>query len=454
MKRFLFSLLALCFLTVQCFAETGDEIPASVDLQFIGCTSDTTDQTTYTYASHAVGEEGNNRKTIVGVVAEDAATVYQLSTVTVGGASADVASDNRGNAFAPIGIYFSVIDNPSGTSENIVLTFDEAITGATICVWAAYGLINTQPLWWAPFGSSTGASNTVDMWGISNAVMTTVCMGVSGSAGWSKTDGQGMVSVESADSSTAEWSYAAYTGRAGFSQGVVQWTNDNGDAVGSLCGAMWWRNGFEPRMYQVSCQGIDTDSTTYTFTNAPTGVPHASRKTVVAYVVEDAATNFNFSSGTIGGAAASELVETSTTGLMEASIYFLDNNSAGDHETIAVTMTEATTAAGMCTYALYNLASNTATGAVANASNAAASMSADVACVGGGVFLAYAGSDTTANDPTWTGEAHTTNIGFDSLDIRQGAYAFRWATPGATINVDVDFAGTTADTAVTAGCWR
>lgn len=455
-RKFLASLVALALIAAQAVAQDfhlGDA-PAGVDLNFIGCTSSTSDLTTYTFAAHSVGATGDNRKTIVGVVAEDAATIYQLSTVTVGGASADVAGDNRGNASSPMGVYFAVIDNPSGTAEDIVLTFDEAITGATICVWAAYNMVNTQPVWWGPGSDAAGAAITLDMMGVSNAGMTAMCFGVSGSTGWSKTDGEGMVSTESADSSTAEWSYAAYTGRAGARQGLTQWTGDNADAVASICGAIWWRNGFEPRMYQVHCQINDTDLTTYTFTAAPTGVPHSSRKTVVALITEDAATNFNYSSGTVGGAASSELVETGTGALTEASIYYLDSNSAGDHEDIATTMSEAVTGQGICVYAVYNLASNTATGSVANQSNAAASMSADVACTGGGVFIAMAGSDTISNAATWTGEQTTSNAGFSSAEMSIGAFSLRWFTPGATINSDVDFAGTTADTSVAAGCWR
>ena len=455
-RKFLTSLLVLCFLAVSAFGQDEPLMPTGADISFVGCTSDTTDLTTYTFSSHAVGPTGENRRTLIMATAEDAATIFHLLTVTVGGDSADVSTDNRGNAAAPMGVYSAVVDNPSGTSEDIVLTFDEAIQGVTICVWAAYRLHIGIP-WHAVINSTTGgAAMTSTIIGKTYGIITGLCMAVSGSGGFTLTveASDGYVATESTDTSTAEWQYAAYTGKFGFAQGPSTWNCDTtSDAVTSITHVIIWSNTVEPRIYQTACFANDGDLTTYTETNVPTGVPHASRKTAIGILAQDGATNFNFSSGTIGGAASTELVETSTTGLMEATIYYLDANTAGDHETVAITMSEAITGTGYCIWAIYFLASNTATGSVANASNAAASMSGDVAATGGGVCAAISGSHVTGTTATWAGQSHQNISGFDSAE-RGIAQAMRWYAPGATYDLDVDWSGTTADTAIASGCWR
>lgn len=106
-------------------------------LTFIGCTDSDSDSTTYTFSSHDVGTEGN-RDTIVGIVGTDGATAFSVSSVTVGGASATEVADEDGSQQVNTAIY--IVDNPSGTAEDIVVTFSEALNAAVICVWDAKNL--------------------------------------------------------------------------------------------------------------------------------------------------------------------------------------------------------------------------------------------------------------------------------------------------------------------------
>lgn len=116
------------------FNATSGASAASVT--FVGCTVSASDLTTYTFTNHATGTAGA-RKTIVGVGGSDGTSNFSVNTVTVGGASAtEVVDSADASAIVQSAIY--IIDNPSGTTASIVVTFSEAVTGAVVCVWAAY----------------------------------------------------------------------------------------------------------------------------------------------------------------------------------------------------------------------------------------------------------------------------------------------------------------------------
>lgn len=112
--------------------------PAGASITFVGCTEASNDAAVYTYTNHATGTAAADRATIIGIASEDSTTVFDVSSVTVGGNAAAEVVDQGGSLSLNTAIY--IISNTSGTTATIVVNLSEAITSNTVCVWAAYGL--------------------------------------------------------------------------------------------------------------------------------------------------------------------------------------------------------------------------------------------------------------------------------------------------------------------------
>lgn len=110
-------------------------------ISFLQCARDGSDTNVYTFSSQNTGTAGTNRDTIVVIVGQDSATTFGVSGVTIGGDAATEIVDEDGSGTVNSAIY--IFSNDAGTSEDIVVTWSEAITGAAICVWAAYDLTST-----------------------------------------------------------------------------------------------------------------------------------------------------------------------------------------------------------------------------------------------------------------------------------------------------------------------
>jgi hypothetical protein len=146
MRALFRTLIALIYLASFTLAHAGFVIdpfrfaPSTASISFVGCTPDTTNGTTFTFTDHNTGTAGA-RKTIVGVGAADGATDFSVSSMTVGGASAtEVVDSANAGSLTQSAIY--IIDNPSGTTATIAVTFSEVVTAAVVCVWAAYDIIS------------------------------------------------------------------------------------------------------------------------------------------------------------------------------------------------------------------------------------------------------------------------------------------------------------------------
>jgi hypothetical protein len=145
-----------------------------LSLKFIGCTNDTTDATAYTFALHNVGTPNSRRSTIIGIASEDNLSTFGVNSVTVGGEAATELADAAGvNVVVSAALY--IIDNPLGTTEDIVVTHSEAVASATVCVWAAYNLIDNT----AEDTAATGAAGavTLDVDTTANGITVGICNG-------------------------------------------------------------------------------------------------------------------------------------------------------------------------------------------------------------------------------------------------------------------------------------
>jgi hypothetical protein len=104
-------------------------------LQFIGYTADSSNLTTYTFSGASIGSPAADR--LVVVVTHTGGTATALSSATIGGnAAAVVGSANNSDMTTAI---FSLVV-AAGTTADIVVTWDNACSHASIGVYAMYGL--------------------------------------------------------------------------------------------------------------------------------------------------------------------------------------------------------------------------------------------------------------------------------------------------------------------------
>jgi hypothetical protein len=166
MRHFIASLIALCFLALPAVGElkldlvdevispaaehreawyAGGQLQSNFDnlhydprILAVSCASDATDLTTYTFAGLDMGAIYPDRRTTILVGGFDSAVTFSVSTVTVGGDSATEVIDEDGTGLTNTAIYDFA--NVAGTSESVVVTFNEAVTGAAVCAISTTGV--------------------------------------------------------------------------------------------------------------------------------------------------------------------------------------------------------------------------------------------------------------------------------------------------------------------------
>jgi hypothetical protein len=125
--------------------------PAS--LTYVATTIDTTDQTTYTFTSHAVGAADPTRRVVVVCHWSRATSVGTLNSATIGGVGATIHVQDGG---AGIGGKVAIISAllPTGTTATIALTFSSAQDRCSIGVYRAINETSASP-------TATASDNTV-----------------------------------------------------------------------------------------------------------------------------------------------------------------------------------------------------------------------------------------------------------------------------------------------------
>lgn len=108
--------------------------------------ANTTSQTTYTFSSVSFGTEASDRVTIVGFVSRANASGRGINSVTINGVSATYANvgsftDASNSDFA--GIYYA--ENPTGTTGDVVITFNAAMLRCSLQVLKMVGQVSSAP---------------------------------------------------------------------------------------------------------------------------------------------------------------------------------------------------------------------------------------------------------------------------------------------------------------------
>lgn len=150
MKRFLAPLFALFYLAATVAAHAGVVLDpftafppaggATPTLTFLQCSANVMSGTAiHTAAAQNVGTASGTRSTIIGILAEDGSSAYTVDSVTVGGDAAAEVVDEGGTNNSTSAIY--ILSNPVGTSEDVVVTFSEAVSqGMVVCLWSVTDL--------------------------------------------------------------------------------------------------------------------------------------------------------------------------------------------------------------------------------------------------------------------------------------------------------------------------
>lgn len=129
------------------------------EYQFLQATNDTSDSTTYTFASQNLGTAATDRVIVVGIGARKAGAATTISSVTIGGVSATIIQVSNSDTNSDIaGIAYATV--PTGTTGDIVVTFGSGMVRCAIQAYRAVGLASTTPY---DSGTSTASDPTFNL---------------------------------------------------------------------------------------------------------------------------------------------------------------------------------------------------------------------------------------------------------------------------------------------------
>jgi hypothetical protein len=112
-------------------------------MSFIGSTKVTNDATTYTFAGQSLGAAGDRLVVVVGHTLDSA--FNQVSSVTIAGVAATIHVNNTRSGTSDCCLFIASAYVPSGTSGDIVVTWQSSTFRCTIGVWALYNLQSKSP---------------------------------------------------------------------------------------------------------------------------------------------------------------------------------------------------------------------------------------------------------------------------------------------------------------------
>lgn len=142
-------LAALCFYCSQAsagFLLNSFQVKPPPSYSSLGCTNLGSGADPSTFTSVNVGTADASRTTILSITADDGTTTdFSFIGVTIGGDSATEIVDTA-NASSRQQSAIYAMDNPAGTSENVVIDFSEAVADVTLCVYAAYNLTSSSAI--------------------------------------------------------------------------------------------------------------------------------------------------------------------------------------------------------------------------------------------------------------------------------------------------------------------
>lgn len=110
-------------------------------LTFQTSTGSTSNLTTYTFSSVAIGTAATDRLVIVAVYWESGSGSISLASGTIGGVTADISITRSGS----IACALMTARVPTGTTATITVTLSGGATKCAIGVWSATGVVSATP---------------------------------------------------------------------------------------------------------------------------------------------------------------------------------------------------------------------------------------------------------------------------------------------------------------------
>ena len=113
--------------------------PSSVVITNTASASDGTNLTTYTFSAQAIGTASSDRYVVVGFGAESLGTTTVLSSATIGGVAATITKQQTNVSAIDIISGLIIANVPTGTTADVVLTFNSGQLRAAISVFTMTG---------------------------------------------------------------------------------------------------------------------------------------------------------------------------------------------------------------------------------------------------------------------------------------------------------------------------
>ena len=111
-----------------------------ITVDFLQNTGDTADNSTYTFASQNLGTANDERYIVVAAMARKSGAGLNLSSVTIGGVSATIVKQQTNSTTNSNCVGIAMAKVPTGTSGNIVVTWDNSVNRCAIGVWRVLGV--------------------------------------------------------------------------------------------------------------------------------------------------------------------------------------------------------------------------------------------------------------------------------------------------------------------------
>lgn len=197
----------------------------------------------------------------------------------------------------------------------------------------------------------------------------------------------------------------------------------------------------------VSCTTDTSNLSTYTFTSHATGTA-GNRWTIVSFHGRRSSANWSYSSATVGGNSATEVIDTANASSVVQSAIYIIANPSGTTATIVVNTSVAVASMTVCVWAGYDLQSATAVDTASAFSSTSAAMTLDLDISSGGFAVGAATSQTGTPTHTWTGMTERSDAA--SGDIEHTYSAADTNTAGAPRSVSADGSGVNNSVGVSA----
>lgn len=153
-----------------------------------------------------------------------------------------------------------------------------------------------------------------------------------------------------------------------------------------------------------ACANDGSNLSSYSFASLSTGTAASDRYVLIGVAGKDNATNFSWTSLTIDGNSATELIDSANTSSTVQAGFYILAVPTGTSSTIVVTPSEALTSASVCSWSITGLGSTTPITTNNAFSNTAAAMTLDLNGLNAGdLMVVMAAEEDLAGAPTVSG---------------------------------------------------